>query len=237
MIRNRNGYWMSTKFLLDPDEGGAAGGAGGGTGAPAGGDNPGGESDNPSGNEPEGGKQGGQDEQNGNDSVEALNAEIARLKAQAAKQKEDLDKACKEAGEARKALKAKMTAEEIAAKEKEEAEVAQKNRIIELEKQVAKTNTVKSVMGKLGLDEDSAGNLADALYGASDIENALLEIQKAWQAKEAALRKEYGKITGPGAGADSNSPEAQAIRRATEIGKARNAQNEQAQKALGAYMR
>lgn len=170
-------------------------------------------------------------------SPEAQNAEITRLKAELAKQKSERDKAMKEAGEARKALKAKMTAEEIAAKEKEEADEKAAKELDDLRREVAKGKTVKSVMGKLGLDEDSAGNLAEALYGAADIENALLEIQKAWQAKEKALRLEYGKVTAPGAGNDSNSPEAVAIRRATEIGKARNAQNEQAQKAMSAYMR
>ena len=72
---------------------------------------------------------------------------------------------------------------------------------------------------------------------SSDVKNALLLIQKAWQAKEKALKLEYGKITPPGAGTDSNSPEAQAIKRAQEIGKAKNAQNEQAQKAINAYIR
>lgn len=179
----------------------------------------------------------GADSGTDNNSAEALNAEIARLKAAMAKQKDALDKATHEASESKKALKAKMTAEEIAAKEKEEAETAQAQRIVELEKQVARAGAVKTVMGKLGLDEESAGSLADCLYGAADIENALLEIQKAWQLKEAALRKEFGKITGPGAGADSNSPEAQAIRRASELGKEKRAINEQAQKALSAYMR
>lgn len=186
---------------------------------------------------PEGGKNADDPQKADNKSIDELNAEIERLRAEAARNKNALDKATKEAGEARKALKAKMTAEEIAAQEKAAAEEAQKNRIIELEKQVARTGTVKSVMGKLGLDEDSAGSLADCLYGAADIDNALLEIQKAWQARENALRAEYGKITGPGAGADSNSQEAQAIKRAAEIGKQRNAVNEQAQKAMQAYMR
>ena len=172
-----------------------------------------------------------------NVSPEAQTAEIARLKAEIAKQKAALDKATHEAAENKRALKAKMTAEEIAAQEKAAAEEAQKQRIVELEKQVAKTSTVKTVMGKLGLDEESAGNLADHLYGAADIENALLEIQKAWQNREAALRKEFGKVTAPGAGADSNSPEAQAIKRAQELGRSRNALNEQAQKALNAYIR
>ena len=239
MVRNQNGYWMSPKFFgMSPEAADASDvgvGIGGGTGAPASAEGADTASDS---TDAQNGTGNARDDAKGNnDSAGTENAEIARLKAEIAKQKAALDKATKEAGEARKALKAKMTAEEIAAQEKEAADEAQKNRIIELEKQVAKTGTVKSVMGKLGLDEDSAGTLADCLYGAADIDNALLNIQKAWNAREAALKKEYGKITGPGAGADSNSPEAQAVKRAADIGKARNAQNEQAQKALGAYMR
>ena len=236
MVRNRNGYWMSPKFMFDPDESGEAGGGiGGGTGAPAGADSTDAGNDatgaqNDTGNAPDNSK-------GNNESTETDSAEIARLKAEIAKQKAALDKATREAGDARKALKAKMTQEEIDAQAKQEAAEKAAQEVEELRKQVAKVNTVKNVMGKLGLDEDTAGNLADALYGAADIENALLNIQKAWNAREAALKKEYGKITGPGAGADSNSPEAQAVRRAADIGKARNAQNEQAQKALGAYMR
>ena len=192
---------------------------------------------NATGNEPGGANNPGQEGQKGNESIDSLNAEIARLKAEAAKQKAALDKATHEASEAKKSLKAKMTQEEIDAQAKQEAAEKAAQELDELRKQVAKGNTVKTVMGKLGLDEETAGSLADCLYGAADIENALLNIQKAWQAREAALRKEYGKITGPGTGADSNSPEAQAIKRAAELGKARNAQNEQAQKAMSAYIR
>lgn len=170
-------------------------------------------------------------------SSDTLNAEIARLKAELAKNKDALNNATKEAGDLRKELRSKMTQEQIDAEEKAEAAQKTAKELEDLRRQVAKGNTVKTVMGKLGLDEDAAGNLADHLYGAADIDNALLEIQRAWQAKEKALKLEYGKVTGPGAGADSNSPEAQAVRRAADIGKARNAQNEQAQKALNAYMR
>lgn len=212
-----------------------SGGIGGGTGAPAAAES------NDAGNDAtlttEGESKPADNSGNDNASTESKDAEIARLKAALAKSKSDFDKAAKEAGDARKALKAKMTAEEIAAQEKEAADEAQKNRIIELEKQVARVGTVKSVMGKLGLDEDAAGSLADCLYGATDIDNALLNIQKAWQAKEKALRQEFGKITAPGAGADSNSPEAQAIKRAQDLGKERKAVNEQAQKAMNAYLR
>jgi len=237
MVRNRNGYWMSPEFYAQfaPDAGGGenggagAAGDGGSAGADGGTDGASGASEQGAGVSGEGGT----DE----NSPDALNAEIARLKAEMAKQKAAMDKATKEAGEARKALKAKMTQEEIDAEAKKAAEEQAAQELDTLRREVAKGKTVKSVMGKLGLDEDAAGNLADHLYGAADIENALLEIQKAWQAKEKAIRLEFGKIPGPGAGGDSNSPEAQAIRRAAEFGKAKSAQNEQAQKAMSAYIR
>lgn len=233
MFKNRNGYWMSPGFaaMFAPDGGDGAGGDGTPAGdvAPAGGE--------ASGDSENGAVKGSEDGKPGENSAEALNAEIARLKAEMAKQKAAMDKATKEAGDAKKALKQKMTQEEIDAAAKQEAEEKAAKELDELRREVAKGKTVKMVMGKLGLDEDAAGNLADHLYGAADIDNALLEIQKAWQNREAALRKEFGKITGPGAGADSNSPEAQAIRRAADIGKARNASNEQAQKAMNAYLR
>lgn len=235
MLRNRNGYWMSPEFraLFAPDGGDGAGAAGDG-GSPGGdGANAGNGAEN-SGN---GADHGGDAGDTGENKGEDLNAQIARLQAEMAKQKAALDKATKEAGDARKALKAKMTQEEIDAASKQEAEEKAAKELDELRREVAKGKTVKSVMGKLGIDEESAGSLADALYGAADIENALLGIQKAWQIREAALKKEYGRITGPGAGADSNSPEAQAVRRASEIGKQSNAVKEQAQKAMSAYMR
>lgn len=236
MIRNQNGYWMSPGFqaLFAPDGGGGDAGAAGDV-AP-GGDSGGSAEGN------DGGDSGG--ESGDGTDVDALHAEIDRLKAEVAKQKAAFDKAAHEASdfkkqmnESKNALKAKMTQEEIDAQAKQEADEKAARELEELRKEVAKGKTVKAVMGKLGLDEDAAGNLADHLYGAADMENALLEIQKAWQAREKALRLEYGKVTGPGTGADSNSPEAQAVRRATELGKARKAQNDQAQKAMDAYLR
>ena len=237
MLKNRNGYWMSPGFaaMFAPDGGDGGSGAGAAEEGAAGGE--GGDAGNTAGNGENGGNQGGDDGNGGNVSVEALNAQIAKLQAELAKQKAATDKATHEASAANKALKAKMTQEEIDAAAKQEAEEKAARELEDLRKEVAKGKAVKAVMGKLGLDEESAGNLADHLYGAADMDNALLEIQKAWQSREAALRKEFGRVTGPGAGTDSNSPEAQAIRRATEFGKNRNAQNEQAQKAMQSYMR
>jgi len=235
MIRNRNGYWMSTKFfaMWSPDDGGGAGGGAAGDSGSSGDGAGTGDGDSGAGDS----AKGGSESDGGNDTIESLNAEIARLRAENAKQKDAINNATKEAGNLRKELRSKMTQEQIDAETKREAEEKAAKELEDLRREVAKGKTVKTVMGKLGLDEDTAGNLADHLFGAADIENALLEIQKAWQAKEKALRLEYGKITGPGAGADSNSPEARAVQMASSIGKAKNAANEQAQKALNAYIR
>ena len=239
MIRNRNGYWMTPKFLLSPD--GIAGGGGAADAGAAGDSAPGSDGANAAANAADNGadsaNNAGADGKTDDNSNEALNAEIARLKAEMAKQKEAITNATKEAADYKRQLKSKMTQEQIDAAEKQEAAEKAAKELEDLRRQVAKGNTVKTVMGKLGLDEETAGNLADHLYGAADIDNALLEIQKAWQVKEKALRLEFGKITGPGAGADSNSPEAQAIKRAAEFGRAQKAVNEQAQKAMSAYLR
>lgn len=240
MFKNRNGYWMSPGFfaLFAPDGGDGGSGAGAaGDGATGGDGGEGTSAGNAAGNGDNGGDKSGDGDDGGDNSADALNAEIARLKAEIAKQKNAITDATKEAAKYKRELQSRKTQEEIDADAKAEAAEKTAKELEELRKQVAKGNTVKTVMGKLGLDEEAAGNLADHLYGAADIDNALLEIQKAWQAKEAALRKEFGRVTGPGAGADSNSPEAQAIRKAQELGKSRNAVNEQAQKAMQAYLR
>lgn len=237
MYRNRNGYWMSPKFdaLFAPDDGA---GAGGGVGAGGDGNAPAGDDGNEgTGNGADGAGNSGAGDDSGKDTVEKLNAEIARLKAENAKQKQSLDSATSEAAKYRRELNSKKTQEQLAAEEQAEAAEKAAKELEELRKEVAKGKTIKTVMGKLGLDEETAGSLSECLYGAADIDNALLQIQQAWTKKEKALRMEFGKITGPGAGADSNSPEAQAIKRASEIGKARNALEEQALKARQAYMR
>ena len=222
--------WRSSKwFMLFAPDGGDGGAAGDGAGNGAVGGEDVGNADAGDGGNAE---NGGNNADNGGE-----NAEIAKLKAQLAKQKEALDKATKEAGDARKALRAKQTAEEIAAEEKKAADEKAAQELDELRRKVSKAETVKSVMSKLGTDEDTSGRIADCLFGAEDPDTAMLEIQKAWAAREKALKLEYGKITGPGAGADSNSPEAAAIKRAADLGKARNAQNEQAKKAMSAYIR
>ena len=96
--------------------------------------------------------------------------ELAKLRSELAKQKAALDKATKEAGDYRKALRAKQSEEEIAAEEKKAA------------------------------DEAVSSQIAEDLYGAADVDAAITAFQKAWAAKEKALRLEFGKIPAPGAG-------------------------------------
>ena len=234
MLKMLNG--LLTPVWLSPEDGGGAGGSDPGTDP---GTNPGGDP----GTDPAGAN--GQQDGNGNKGQDDMQAEIARLNAEIARQKAALDKATHEASENKKAmnkaqadLKAKMTAEEIAAAEKKEADEKLAQELETLRREAAKAKTVKSVMGKLGTDEDTSSELADFLYGAADLENALLAIQKAWTARENALKKEYGKLTPPGTGGSGDDgPEAQGVQYARELARARSAADEQSKKAMSAYVR
>lgn len=127
------------------------------------------------------------------------NAEIARLKAELAKAKAATDKAAKEAGDFRKQLRARQTAEEAAAEAEKERQAAIEQELQELRKERAVANSSKRIMTFVG-DESVATNIAEALYGAADIDLAIDTISKAWTAKEKALRIEFGKVPPPGIG-------------------------------------
>lgn len=129
----------------------------------------------------------------------ADNTELTKLKAELAKQKAALDKATSEAASMKKQLRAKQSAEEIAAEEKRVAEEAMQNELNTLRKRFAVAEMSKKVMGFVG-DEAAATSVAEYLYGAEDADAALAALQKAWTAKEKALRLEYGKIPSPGVG-------------------------------------
>ena len=225
MIRNQNGYWMSPEFaaMFAPDDGGGNGGDSGG----AGGENA------PSGNES------GADNGGGQDPKAELQAQIEQLKADMAKQKAALDAATSEAGKYRKELRQRQTQEEIDAANKKEAEEKAAKELEELRKEVARARSTKSVMAKLSLDEDTSGKIAECLSGCEDVDNALLLIQKAWEAKEKALRLEFGKIPGPGAGGSSeeDAEEKAAIELAKKLGKDRASSEKSVLEGLKGYMR
>lgn len=223
MLRNRNGYWMSPKWfaMFAPDEGG---GENGGAGTEGGSEST---------------EDAGGDEDGDEDPTAALNAEIARLKSDLAKQKSALDAATSEAGKYRKELKSKMTQEQIAESEKQEAAEKAAKELADLRKEVAKGKTIKSVMGKLGIGEEDAGELAEHLYGAENIETALLLIQKAWTAKEKALRLEFGKVPPPGAGGANgeDAEEQRVLELAKRMGQNRASNNQSVKDGLSGYMR
>lgn len=129
------------------------------------------------------------------------NAELAKLRADLAKQKAALDKATKEAAENKRLLRQKQSAEEAAAEEAKEQQEALMKELETLRKERAVAATTAKIVPLVG-DSAVAGQIAEYLYGAEDVDSALQAIQKAWTAKEKALRLEFGKIPAPGAGAN-----------------------------------
>lgn len=231
MYRNHNGYWMSPKFfaLFAPDDGAGTGGDGTGTDA---GNDAGGED----GNDGDGGDNG---------SENALE-ELEKLRSELDKYKKAVDKATKEAADNKRALKekeqalrAKQSAEEIAAEEKKAADERAAQEIEELRREVARTKAIKSVMSKLGTDEETSGKVAEYLYGAEDVDAALTEISRAWTAREKALKLEYGKVPPPGAGGANGEDEetVRAINLAKEMGQERARVSESVQTQLKGLIR
>lgn len=236
MVRNRNGYWMSPEFaaLYAPDDGAGNGGAGGDGGNGAGGD--------PAGDASKNDGAGGDGGKGGDDPA----AQLEQMKAEMARMKSALDKATHEASENKKAmneaqkqLKAKMTQEEIDAANKKEAEEKAAKELEDLRREVARAKSTKSVMSKLAVDEEAAGKIAECLSGCEDVDNALLLIQKAWEAKEKALRIEFGKIPGPGAGGngDEDAEEKAAIELAKKLGRNRADADKSVTDGLKGYIR
>lgn len=127
------------------------------------------------------------------------NVELAKLRAELAKQKAAIDKATKEASEYKKALRQRQSAEEIAAEEKRIADEARDKELNELRKRFAVAETSKKVMAFVG-DETVSTTVAEYLYGAEDIDGAIDAISKAWIAREKKLRMEFGRLPAPGVG-------------------------------------
>ena len=126
--------------------------------------------------------------------------ELAKLRAEMARQKAALDKATKEAGDYKKQLRARQSAEEVAAEEKRAQDEARDAELADLRKRFAVAEISKKVLGFVG-DEKVSNSVAEYLYGAEDADAAVAELNKAWTAREKTLRLEYGKIPAPGVGA------------------------------------
>lgn len=225
----KDGYFWHFMPMLSPDDAG-------GTPADSG----------DSSNEGTGSNDVANEKHDGEQKQETENEDIETLKAELARYKKSIDKNAKEAAEYKrlsndylKQLRAKQTAEEIAAEEKKAQDEAQAKEIEELRREVARAKTVKNVMAKLGTDEEVSGKISEYLYGAEDIENALAEIQRVWAAKEKALRLEYGKVPAPGVGGvNGEDAEMQkAIKLAKELGRERAQSGKSLKERLGGYVR
>ena len=127
------------------------------------------------------------------------NDELARLKADMAKLKAANDKLAKENSEKTKQLRAKQSEEEVAAEEAKALQESMQEELKQLRKEKAVAGITAKVLPLIG-DGEAAGQVAEYLYGAEDVDAAVAVFQKAWAAKEKALRLEYGKIPLPGAG-------------------------------------
>ena len=174
--------------------------------------------------------------EDGKSESDDLNAEIVRLKAEMAKQKAAMDKALSETNAYKKQLRAKQSAEEIAAEEARAAEEMRNSELTELRKKFAVMETTKNIAVKLGGNDESCSKIAEYLYGAEDADAVIVEFQKILAAQEKKLRLEFGRVPPPGAG-NSNGGESEAVRRARELGRAKAEANKTAQDALKAYMR
>lgn len=125
--------------------------------------------------------------------------ELAKLKAELAKQKAALDKATKEAAENKRALRAKQSAEEAAAEEAKATQQAMQEELAQLRREKAVGQITARAMSFVR-DNEASAQIAEYLYGAEDADAAINAFEKAWVAREKALRLEYGKIPAPGVG-------------------------------------
>ena len=94
-------------------------------------------------------------------------------------------------------------------------------------------------MSKLGVAEEVAGKIAESMIGCDNIDNALLLIKQAWDAKEKALRQEFGKIPAPGAGGAGGEDDElnAAIELGKRLGKERADNNKSVAEGLKGYIR
>lgn len=119
--------------------------------------------------------------------VEDLMAELAQLKADAARNKNALDKALREKGEITKKLREKQTAEEAEAEAKAEAEAERAEREAEKDKIIAQYEA-KAMFAEMGLSGKELDAAIDAKMNG-DEKTVYSVIAKFYEAKyESALK-------------------------------------------------
>ena len=162
-------------------------------------------------------------------------AELKRLQAELVKQKNALDNATKEAASYKKQLRAKLSTEEQEAEAAKERQEAMEAELAELRKQSSMGAISKRVMTFIG-DEKVADSVAEALYGAEDVDAAIDAISKAWSAKEKKLRLEFSRIPPPAAG-DEDSKAQKDVEEGHKFGKLKMASMQSSNEGLKRFMK
>lgn len=162
-------------------------------------------------------------------------AELKRLQAELSKQKNALDAATKEAANYKKQLRAKLSTEEQEAEAAKERQEAMEAELAALRKQSAMGAISKKVMTFIS-DENTADGVAEALYGAEDVDAAIDAIAKAWTAKEKELRLEFSKLPPPAPGGDSSNVQKD-VEEGHKFGKAKMASMQSSNEGLKKFMK
>lgn len=145
--------------------------------------------------------------------------ELRRVKAENIKLKAANDNLAKENAEKTKTIRSYKTTEEQKAEEAKEREAEKDRKIEEFEKRFKITDISKKVLTFVG-DEKTADTVAEAIWKADDVDSAIDAFNKAWAAKEKALRLEFSKIPAP-AGGDLYENKQKDVDEAHKFGKAK----------------
>lgn len=171
--------------------------------------------------------------------VEEVLAELARVKAKAAKDKAAFDKTASELASLKKSIRKNQTEDELKAEEEKERQAQMLEELNTLRKQAALAVISKKAFS-FAQSEEAANEIAEYLYGASDPEGALDAITREWTRQRKELEVKYKNYGAPASGGQQISPEEQArqknIQMAQEMGKSRAAAMRNADNGLKKFM-
>lgn len=171
--------------------------------------------------------------------VDEVLAELARVKAKAAKDKASFDKTASELANLKRTIRKNQTEDEIKAEEEKERQAQIVEELNTLRKQAALATISKKAFA-FTQSEESANEIAELLYGASDPDGALDAITREWTRLRKELEVKYKNYGAPAGGGPQISPEEQArqrnIQMAKEMGQSRSAAMRNADNGLKKFM-
>lgn len=142
-----------------------------------------------------------------------------KTKKQMAELQKQLAQFKKDAEFYKKELRKTKSAEEQRNEDERERQEQIQAELDTLRKQAAVASYSKKVFAFVG-NEETANNIAEYLVGASDVDGAIDELNKAWREKEKKLKLEYGKIQKSGP-SEEEVRRNKAVEYAKELGKAK----------------